>query len=823
MAQFADVILPLPLEGTFTYSLPKNFANLVQVGCRIIVPFGTSKFYSVIVVKLHDEVPSYTTKEAIELLDSSPIVTDRQLKLWEWIADYYLCTIGDVYKAALPSGLKLESESCVMYNEEFIADSTLSPSEERIIQALEEDMVQTLSTLQRKTGIKNILPVIKRLLEKDAVHIKEEVKRTYKPRLATYVRLTASFFDESLLNETLTQLKRSAKQVDLLMKYASLSGVSAALALQNYQLLKEISKQELLESASCAPSVLKAICQKGILEQYQKPIGRLVQQYLPTELVMHPLSEEQERAKKEIKEAWKQQDVCLLHGVTSSGKTEVYIHLIKEMIEEGKQVLFMLPEIVLTAQLTERLKRVFGDRLGVYHSRYPDAERVEVYKKMLSEHPYDIIVGVRSSVFLPFRNLGLIIIDEEHETSFKQQDPAPRYQARNVALVLAKKANAKSLLGSATPSLESYHNAITGKYGLALLQKRFGNVLLPQIEVVNMREMAKKRMMNGPFTPQLLERIREALLLNKQVILFQNRRGYAPMMECKTCGWVPRCQKCDVSLTLHRNMRLLTCHYCGATYPIPPKCPNCEEQNLMGKGYGTERIEDCLQEIFPAARIARMDLDTTRSRMHYEQILSDFQHFKTDILVGTQMVTKGLDFERVSVVGILNASTMLNQPDFRSYERAFQMMEQVAGRAGRKDEQGYVVLQTQDVEASAIKQVVQHDYPAMYKEQMDERKLFNYPPYCRLIYVYMKHRNDRTLENLSRDYTNMLKQVFGQRVLGPDTPPIAKVQMMFIRKIIVKIEFKASMVEARKRLREIQHYVTSLPQYKSTLIYYDVD
>ena len=823
MAQFADVILPLPLEGTFTYSLPKSFANLVQVGCRIIVPFGTSKFYSVIVVKLHDEVPSYTTKEAIELLDSSPIVTDRQLKLWEWIADYYLCTIGDVYKAALPSGLKLESESCVMYNEEFIADSTLSPSEERIIQALEEDMVQTLSALQRKTGIKNILPVIKRLLEKDAVRIKEEVKRTYKPRLATYVRLTASFFDESLLNETLTQLKRSAKQVDLLMKYASLSGVSAALALQNYQLLKEITKQELLESASCTPSVLKAICQKGILEQYQKPIGRLVQQYLPTELVMHPLSEEQERAKKEIKEAWKQQDVCLLHGVTSSGKTEVYIHLIKEMIEEGKQVLFMLPEIVLTAQLTERLKRVFGDRLGVYHSRYPDAERVEVYKKMLSEHPYDIIVGVRSSVFLPFRNLGLIIIDEEHETSFKQQDPAPRYQARNVALVLAKKANAKTLLGSATPSLESYHNAITGKYGLALLQKRFGNVLLPQIEVVNMREMAKKRMMNGPFTPQLLERIREALLLNKQVILFQNRRGYAPMMECKTCGWVPRCQKCDVSLTLHRNMRLLTCHYCGATYPIPPKCPNCEEQNLMGKGYGTERIEDCLQEIFPAARISRMDLDTTRSRMHYEHIISDFQHFKTDILVGTQMVTKGLDFERVSVVGILNASTMLNQPDFRSYERAFQMMEQVAGRAGRKDEQGYVVLQTQDVEASAIKQVVQHDYPAMYKEQMDERKLFNYPPYCRLIYVYMKHRNDRTLENLSRDYTNMLKQVFGQRVLGPDTPPIAKVQMMFIRKIIVKIELKASMVEARKRLREIQHYVTSLPQYKSTLIYYDVD
>jgi len=823
MAQFADVILPLPLEGTFTYSLPGTFANLVQVGSRIIVPFGTTKFYSAIVVKLHDTVPSYTTKEAMELLDSSPIVTTAQLKLWKWIADYYLCTIGDVYKAALPSGMKLESESSVMYNEEFIADETLTPSEEKVIQALEEETTQSLSALQKKTGIRNILPIVKRLLEKDAIHIKEEVKRTYKPRYATYVRITEPYFNEERINEALTQLKRSAKQAGLLLQYASLSGISAALALQNRQLLKEISRQELTESTACTPSVLKGLCQKGILELYRKPIGRITQEYMPTELVMHPLSEEQARAKDEIKECWKQQDVCLLHGVTSSGKTEVYIHLIKEIIEQGKQVLFMLPEIVLTAQLTDRLKRVFGDRLGVYHSRYPDAERVEVYQKMLSDTPYDIIVGVRSSVFLPFRKLGLIIIDEEHETSFKQQDPAPRYQARNVALVMAKAAKAKTLLGSATPSLESYYNAETGKYGLVRLDKRYGNVQLPQIEVVNMREMARKKMMNGPFTPQLIERVREALQQNKQVILFQNRRGYAPMMECKTCGWVPRCQKCDVSLTLHRNMRQLTCHYCGASYPIPPKCPNCEEQNLLGRGYGTERIEDCLQVIFPQARIARMDLDTTRSRQRYEQIIADFQHYKTDILVGTQMVTKGLDFERVSVVGILNASTMLSQPDFRSYEHAFQMMEQVAGRAGRKNEQGYVVLQTQDVEASAIRQVVQHNYTAMYREQMEERSLFNYPPYCRLIYVYMKHRDERVLENLSRDYANLLKQIFGQRILGPDTPPIAKVQMMYIRKIIVKIELSASIAEARKRLRDIQRYVTNLPQYKTAIIYYDVD
>lgn len=823
MAQFADVILPLPLEGIFTYRLPAAFAGLVQVGCRIIVPFGTTKFYSAIVVRLHDTPPSYNTKEATELLDSSPVVTPAQLKLWAWIADYYLCTIGDVYKAALPSGMKLESESCVMYNEEFIADDSLNPAEEKIIRELEEETTQTLSALQKRTGIRNILPVIKRLLERDAIHIREEVKRTYKPRFATYIKITEPYFSEEKLNETLSGLKRSAKQTEVLTCYASLSGLSAALALQNRQLLREITRQELTEYASCTPGVLKALCQKGILELYQKPVGRISVQNMPAELIMHPLSEDQLRAANQIKETWRHQDVCLLHGVTSSGKTEVYIHLIKEVIEEGKQVLFMLPEIVLTAQLTDRLKKVFGDRLGVYHSRYPDGERVEVYQKMLSDTPYDIIVGVRSSVFLPFRNLGLIIIDEEHETSFKQQDPAPRYQARNVALVMARAAGAKTLLGSATPSLESYFNAETGKYGLVQLNKRYGNVLLPQIEVVDMRETARKKMMNGPFTPQLTERIRKALQHGKQVILFQNRRGYAPMMECRTCGWIPRCQKCDVSLTLHRNMRQLTCHYCGASYPIPPKCPNCGEQNLTGKGYGTERIEDCLQKVFPTARIARMDLDTTRSRQRYEQIIDDFQHFRTDILVGTQMVTKGLDFEKVSVVGILNAGTMLSQPDFRSYEHAFQMMEQVAGRAGRKNEQGYVVLQTQDTEASAIRQVVNHDYTAMYREQLEERSLFNYPPYCRLIYVYMKHRDERVLDSLSRDYANLLLKIFGQRILGPDTPPIAKVQMMFIRKIIIKIELTASMAEARKRLREIQKYITTLPQYKSALIYYDVD
>ena len=824
MAQFADVILPLSLEGSFTYSLPERFSNLVQVGCRIIVPFGTKKFYSAIVVRLHDTTPSYTTKEAVELIDSSPIVTLAQMNLWKWIADYYLCTLGDVYKAALPGGMKLESETKVLYNEEFIANDALTGTEVKIVQALEEEEKSlSLTILQKKTGVKNVLPIINRLLEKGAVKILEEVKRTYKPRFATYVRITEAFFDKNLLNETFVQLKRSAKQAELLNEYTSLAGVSAALALHNPHLLKEIQKHELLEVTKCKPNVLKALCQKGILELYQKPIGRLSLSDLPAELIMHPLSEDQNRAKEEIKKVWEKNDVCLLHGVTGSGKTEVYIHLMKEKLAERRQILFMLPEIVLTAQLTERLKRVFGDRLGVYHSRYPDAERVEVYQKMLSDHPYDIIVGVRSSVFLPFKNLGLVIIDEEHETSFKQQDPAPRYHARNTALVMAKAARAKTLLGSATPSLESYYNVEKRKYGLVTLQKRYSNVQLPQIEMVNIREMAKKKMMIGPFSPQLIERMKETLLHHKQVILFQNRRGYAPMMECKTCGWIPRCQKCDVSLTLHRNMRQLTCHYCGTSYTIPQKCPNCDNQDLTGKGYGTERIEDCLHNIFPSARIARMDLDTTRSRQQYEQIISDFQHFRTDILVGTQMVTKGLDFERVNVVGILNASTMLAQPDFRSYERAFQMMEQVAGRAGRKDEQGYVVLQTYDTEIPTIRQVVQHDYQAMYREHMKERNLFSYPPFRHLIYVYMKHKDERVLERLSTEYALLLKQIFGDRILGPDTPPISKVQMMYIRKIIVKIELTASLAEARRRLHETHQHFISMPQYKSALIYYDVD
>lgn len=823
MSRYADVILPVPVGGVFTYSLPPAFAADVIIGSRLIVPFGSKKFYSAVVYRLHDDKPLFETKEALELLDAAPVVLESQFSLWRWIADYYMCTLGEVYKAALPGGLKLESESRVCLADDFEDLPSLPPSERKVLAALEEGTEQTLASLQKATGIPGILPVVNRLLSKGAVRMREEVRRTYKLKTITCVRVAKEYFCEEKYNEAISQSARSPRQKQLLASYARLASLSAALAMRNMSLLREVEKARLMEECGATPAVFNAVRQKGILEVYRKPVDRVAQAVLPQELVLHPLSDAQKRAFDEILVQWERHDTCLLQGVTSSGKTEIYIHLIRKAIDEGKQVLYLLPEIVLTTQLTERLRRVFGSSLGVYHSRYPDAERVEVYRRMLSDSPYRIIVGVRSSIFLPFRNLGLVIVDEEHETSFKQAEPAPRYHARNAALVLAVSAGAHTLLGSATPSIESCFNARQGKYGYVALTTRYGDMKLPDIEVVDIREQMRKKLLKGPFSSVLLRRIRMAMEHRQQVILFQNLRGYAPMILCRECGWTPRCQKCDVSLTLHRNMRQMTCHYCGAVYPIPQTCPNCDSRDLTSKGYGTERIEDELQALFPEARIARMDLDTTRSRMSYERILHDFQTGRTDILVGTQMVTKGLDFEHVSTVGILNAGTMLNQPDFRSYERAFQMMEQVAGRAGRRGTQGHVVLQTYDSDVSTIRQVVAHDYNAMFDEQLEERRLFNYPPFCRLVHIYVKHRDETVVERMSADMARSLTQVFGDRILGPDTPAVARVQGLYIRKFILKIELSASITEARRRLRELQAHFLSLPQYKSAIVYYDVD
>ncbi|MEL5894624.1 primosomal protein N' [Bacteroides sp. GD17] len=820
MKKFVDVILPLPLHSCFTYSLPAEWADEVQIGCRVVVPFGRKKYYTAIVRNVHYSAPTeYEVKEVSAVLDAAPILLPRQFKFWEWLADYYLCTQGDVYKAALPSGLKLESETMVEYNPDFVSETRLPEREQQILYLLSADPEQCVTKLEKDSGIKNILAVIKSLLDREAIFVKEEMRRTYKPKTETRVRLTSAARNERRLHFFFDELQRRApKQLDLLMKYIELSGCLSATGT-----VKEVSKAELLKRAAATPGVFNGLVERGVFEVYQQEIGRLDAGLVRETVPLHPLNEHQQRAYHEIMEDFQTRNVCLLYGVTASGKTEVYIHLIEEVLRQGKQVLYLLPEIALTTQITERLQRVFGSRLGIYHSKFPDAERVEIWQKQLSESGYDIILGVRSSVFLPFRNLGLVIVDEEHENTYKQQDPAPRYHARNAAIVLASMYGAKTLLGTATPSVESWHNATSGKYGLVELKERYKEIQMPEIIPVDIKELHRKKMMKGPFSPLLLQYVREALEQKEQVILFQNRRGFAPMIECNTCGWVPKCKNCDVSLTFHKGLNQLTCHYCGYTYQVPRVCPACEGTDLRHRGFGTEKIEDDIKTLFPEARVARMDLDTTRTRSAYERIIADFEQGRTDILIGTQMVSKGLDFDHVSIVGILNADTMLNYPDFRAYERAFQLMAQVAGRAGRKNKRGRVVLQTKSIDHPIIPQVIANDYEGMVAGQLAERQMFHYPPYYRLVYVYLKNRNETLLDLMAQTMGTKLRAVFGNRVLGPDKPPVARVQTLFIRKIVLKIETNAPMARARELLVQVQKEMLMEDRFKSLIVYYDVD
>ena len=816
MKKYVDVILPLPLPKSFTYSLPDECAEDVKIGCRVVVPFGRKKFYTAIVFNVHYCAPTeYEVKDISALLDASPILLPAQFKFWEWIADYYLCTQGDVYKAALPSGLKLESETIVEYNPDFEADAPLPEREQRILDLLAVDSQQCVTKLEKDSGIKNIITVIKSLLDKEAIFVKEELRRTYKPKTEARVRL-AGTADEKRLHILFDILSRAPKQLALLMKYVECSGVLGA------GIPKEVSKKELLQRANVTPSVLNGLVDKKIFEIYYHEIGRLDKQ--EKEIVeLNPLNEFQQRAFDEVVQSFQEKNVCLLHGVTSSGKTEIYIHLIEEAIRQGKQVLYLLPEIALTTQITERLQRVFGARLGIYHSKFPDAERVEIWRKQLGENGYDIILGVRSSIFLPFRNLGLVIVDEEHENTYKQQDPAPRYHARSAAIVLAAMYGAKTLLGTATPSIESWQNAREGKYGFVQLKERYKEIQLPEIIPVDIKELHRKKRMVGQFSPLLIQYMKEALEQKEQVILFQNRRGFAPMVECRTCGWVPKCKNCDVSLTYHKGINQLTCHYCGYTYQLPKSCPACEGTELVNRGFGTEKIEDDIKILFPEAAVARMDLDTTRTRSAYEKIIADFEQGKTDILIGTQMVSKGLDFDHVSIVGILNADTMLNYPDFRSYERAFQLMAQVAGRAGRKNKRGRVVLQTKSIDHPIIHQVIANDYEDMVGGQLAERQMFHYPPYYRLVYVYLKNHNEALLDQMAAVMADKLRAVFGNRVLGPDKPPVARIQTLFIKKIVVKIEQNAPMGRARELLLRIQREMIEDERYKSLRVNNDVD
>ena len=745
---FADIILPLPLDGVFTYSVPQSLEGQVIRGVRVLVPLGRNKTYVGIISEVHDKKPEgYQTKDILQVLDSCPILLDAQLHLWQWIADYYMAPIGEVFKAAFPAGLKAEDG--------------------------------------------------------------------YRPRTETYIELSQKFRNEAAIHVALNMLQRASKQLTAFIDYLALSGWD-----KNDP--QEITRDELLNQGHSLPT-LAALVKRGLLQTYEREVGRLNLGGEPCFEKIKPLSQIQQDAFNKIQFSFLKKNVTLLHGVTSSGKTEIYIHLIRQTLEQKKQVLYLLPEIALTVQMMERLQRVFGNRLGIYHSKYSDAERVEIWQKQLSTHPYDVILGARSAVFLPFQNLGLVIVDEEHETSYKQQDPMPRYHARSAAIMLAQMFGAKTLLGTATPSLETYHNAKTGKFGIVELFQRYQGIELPEIQIVDIKDLQHRKMMNGPFSPILLSKVREALERGEQVILFQNRRGYAPVVECKQCGWVPHCQHCDVSLTFHRHLNQLSCHYCGYTYQVPTECPNCGCIHLQTRGYGTEKIEAEVHDIFPEARIARMDLDTTRSRQAYERIIGDFSSGRTNLLIGTQMISKGLDFDKVSVVGILNADSMLNYPDFRAYEHAFMMMSQVGGRAGRRGKRGLVILQTKSPDLPLIQQVVHNDYAAFYRLLIAERQQFKYPPFYRLIYVFLKHRDDRTVETASIEMVSRLRQWFGARALGPDKPSVSKVKSLSIRKLVLKFEPGINMSEVRKYLALAQQQMLQDKRYSSLQIYFDVD
>lgn len=763
---YADLILPLPLQGTFTYAIPVSMQSGVQVGGRVLVPFGRNKTYLGIVARLHDEKPQgYEVKEISQVMDAEPIVTPQQLRLWQWIADYYLSPIGDVYKAALPAGLKAEDG--------------------------------------------------------------------YRPKTETYIRLTPAYQNEAALHVALNILGRAPKQLEAFIAYLELSGWDQVEEMSNEKLemrngqqgddISEITREELLNASHASATTLQQLEKRGMLETYEVEVGRLNHGGAYHPELIKQLNTAQQEAYNQVLLSMMKKPVTLLHGVTSSGKTEIYIHLIRQALERKEQVLYLLPEIALTVQMMQRLQRVFGNRLGIYHSKYSDAERVEIWQKQLSQNPYDVILGARSAVLLPFQRLGLVIVDEEHETSYKQQDPAPRYHARSVAIVLAQMYKARTLLGTATPSLESYHNAKTGKYGLVELKERYQGIELPEIQVVDIADLQHRKMMAGPFSPLLLNKVREALERGEQAILFQNRRGFAPLIECRQCGWVPHCQHCDVSLTYHRQMNQLTCHYCGYTYRVPTECPCCGSTELKTRGFGTEKIEEQVREVFPEARVARMDLDTTRTRNAYERIIMDFGAGRTNILIGTQMISKGLDFDKVSVVGILNADSMLNYPDFRAYEHAFMMMAQVSGRAGRKGKRGLVILQTKSKDVPVIQQVVRNDYAALYKDLIAERQAFHYPPYYHLVYVYLKHRYDDVVSTASIELGSRLRQWFPGRVLGPDKPAVAKVKSQNIRKLVLKLENGIDMKKVREYLLMAQSQMLTDKRYSSLQIYYDVD
>ena len=818
MPRFAETLLPLALPGTYTYRIPEGMS--LSIGMRVLVPFGRKKIFTAIVTSLHDREPKgYDVKEILGTLDDKPILRHPQLEFWQWIADYYLCSMGEVYKAAVPSGLKVESETTISVNPDFEESEPgqLSDRERVILDFTAQRGRVQIAEIAKSTGFKTVERNVSHLLDMDALHVSERVVDNYRPKTEACVRLAIARDDEQSLHQFFDQLKRAPKQESLLLAYLDLSRW-----LQGGD-VKEVSKENLLKRAGVSGAVLHEAVKRGMLEIYKKEINRFAD--LGSVLEEPPkLSEEQERAYNEIHQSMRQHAITLLHGVTSSGKTSVYMHLITDALKLGKQVLYLVPEIALTTQLTRRLRRVFGDRLLIYHSKFSDNERVDIWKRLLDKSEPCVVIGVRSSVFLPYSNLGLVIVDEEHDSSYKQQDPAPRYNGRNAALVLTQMHGAKTVLGSATPAIEVYHLALAGKYGLVKMLTRYGDIKMPKVKVIDTIDARKRREMSGLFSNELIADCRKALQAGEQVILFQNRRGYSPMVRCKECAWVPKCENCDVSLTYHKHNHSLVCHYCGYTLPLPDLCPACHLPGIEIIGYGTERIEDDIDAVFPGEKISRMDLDTTRNKNSYDRIIDEFSQHRTNILVGTQMVTKGLDFDAVSIVGILNADTMINFPDFRSHERAFDMLEQVSGRAGRAHKQGKVIIQTSNPDHYIINYVRTHDYEGFYQHELADRQQFGYPPFTKVINIYLKHREDVVAGELAVRFSGLLRQVFGNRVLGPMAPFVSRVQNLYIRQITLKMETTASMSKVKGILRQLyEQMIASDARMKSVRLYYDVD
>ncbi len=815
MQYFIDIILPIPLEKLFTYSITEAEADFLQPGIRVAVPFGKSKIYTGIVYEIHNKAPLiYEAKEIHQILDESPIVNSHQLELWKWISQYYMCTMGDVLRAALPSAFLLESETIVRLNKKIkLNDEELKDDEFLVVEALHH---QTSLKIQEITSIidkKNALPVIKRLLEKEAIDLEEEITEKYKPKLVRHIKLHSKYSTESELKTLLDALNRAPKQRDVIMTLFTLSS----------QTKKPVKVADLAEKSGASSATIKTLIDKNILEDYEVVQDRV--RYVDEDNeATKKLNSYQSKALDKISKLIKNQNVILLYGVTSSGKTEVYSKLIENVVKNGKQVLYLLPEIALTTQLVDRMQNYFGKKVSVYHSKYSLNERVEVWNNVLNNSAKSqIILGARSSVFLPFSDIGLIIVDEEHELSYKQFDPAPRYHARDTAIVLASIYKAKTLLGSATPSLESYYNAEQNKYGLVEIERRFNNVLMPEIELVDIKEKQRKKLMKGHFSDRMIEQMTEALQEGQQIILFQNRRGFSPIVECNTCGHSPQCPNCDVSLTYHQKINQLRCHYCGYHMAMLLNCLACGSPSLDNKGFGTEQIEQEVKQLFPKVKAARMDLDTTRGKFGYQKIISSFEQHEIDVLVGTQMVTKGLDFRNVKLVGIMNADSMLNFPDFRAHERSFQMMIQVSGRAGRTDVRGKVLIQTYNPYHKILQQVSANDFYGMYKEQLNERFNYKYPPLYRLIKITLKHKDYNRVNDSSDWMARSLRQVFSEYVLGPEFPPIARIRNQYQKNILIKVPPKQSLIKTKEAILKIKNSFLNVKDFRSVKVILNVD